>query len=140
MARVRVRHRLNTGYAREVIGRGNNLRRFMEIRGLAVRSASQQRLREYPRRIDTGNLINSIQTVTLQRRGLPVVRIGTDVEYALYVHNGTSPHIIVPRRARVLAFRGRDGRMVFTTRVNHPGMEANPYLVDGLARGFAMFQ
>lgn len=140
MATVKVRHQLNSSYIRDTIGRSQRLRNYLEIRGLAVRSASQQRLRQPPQRIDTGNLINSIQMRTFTRRGFPVVRIGTSVEYSLFVHNGTAPHVIRPRNARALAFPGRDGRTVFAMRVNHPGMQANPFLVDGLARGMAMFR
>lgn len=36
-----------------------------------------------------------------------------------------SPHVIVPNKPNgVLAFEGRDGKMVFTRKVNHPG--SNP--------------
>ena len=67
----------------------------------------------------------------------------TDTIYG-YVNDGTRPHIIVPRRARVLAFGtggspktaprvigsqpgSRGGKMVFTRRVNHPGTEARAF-------------
>ncbi len=41
-------------------------------------------------------------------------------EYARYTDEGTRPHMIVPRRARVLRFV-KNGRVIFTMRVFHPG-------------------
>lgn len=110
MATVRITHKFNDSYVRTRIAPSPGLRNAMELRGLAVRTAAQQRIRENPRRIDTGNLINSIQMVILYRDGAPVARIGTDVEYAIYVHEGTIH------------------------------MEANPFLRDGLRRGLEQFR
>lgn len=45
--------------------------------------------------------------------------------YAPYVIYPTRPHVIRARRARVLAFEGRDGRMVFRREVFHPGTKGN---------------
>ncbi len=45
--------------------------------------------------------------------------------YALFVHEGTRPHIIVPVTKRVLANK-RTGEF-FGTLVHHPGTRANPF-------------
>jgi hypothetical protein len=45
--------------------------------------------------------------------------------HAPYVIYPTRPHVIRARRARVLAFEGRDGRMVFRREVFHPGTKGN---------------
>ena len=46
-----------------------------------------------------------------------------DVKYAgIHEYGGTtSPHVILPKKAAVLAFMGAGGGMVFTRKVNHPG-------------------
>lgn len=46
-----------------------------------------------------------------------------DVKYAgIHEFGGTTaPHVILPKKASVLAFMGKSGGMVFTRRVNHPG-------------------
>jgi hypothetical protein len=98
-----------TGYVRVLARPGGPVERDLELRALAVQAAAKQRLRQSPERIDTGNLINSIQIRIYYRNGFPVARIGTDVEYSVFVHNGT----------------------VF--------MEANPFLRDGLARASRQF-
>ena len=110
MATVRTTQRLNVGYIQTRIGRpGGPIERDLELRALAVQAAAKQRLRQSPERIDTGNLINSIQIQIYQRNGMPVARIGTDVEYSIYVHEGT----------------------VY--------MDANPFLRDGLIRASRQF-
>lgn len=109
MARVRTTSSLNVGYIR-ILGRpGGPLHRDLQVRALAVQAAAKQRLRQSPQRIDTGNLVNSIQILIYFRGGVPVARIGTDVEYAVFVHEGT----------------------IY--------MEANPFLRDGLSRAFKQF-
>jgi len=109
MATVRVTQRTNKAYPLRLSRPGGPLERHLELRALAVQAASKQRIRESPQRIDTGNLINSIQIRIYYRNGIPIARIGTDVEYSIYVHEGT----------------------VF--------MEANPFLRDGLIRGMQQF-
>jgi hypothetical protein len=83
--------------------------RNLRTRALATQTAAKRRLNADPRRIDTGNLVNSIEIREYIRAGGIVERIGTDVEYANYVHQGTRY------------------------------MEANPFLVDGLREGFTQF-
>jgi hypothetical protein len=83
--------------------------RNLRARAFATQTAAKRRLNADPRRIDTGNLVNSIEILEYIRGGGIVERIGTDVEYANFVHQGTRY------------------------------MEANPFLVDGLREGFAQF-
>lgn len=92
--------------------------------------------------VDTGRLrasirIESRRTLTLRS----VYTIGSDVEYAKYVNDGTRPHIIRPRRAKALRFRV-GGRIVYASVVHHPGTKARPFLDDALrqvaaARGYS---
>jgi hypothetical protein len=63
-----------------------------------------------------------------------------DIEYALMVHDGTSPHVIRPKRARsrrnprrpaMLRFEV-GGQVVYARQVNHPGTKPRPYLSTAL--------
>jgi hypothetical protein len=54
--------------------------------------------------------------------------VGPIVPYAGYIETGTAPHEIRPIRARVLAFKGSEGKMVFASVVHHPGTKANPFM------------
>ncbi len=69
------------------------------------------------------------------------VKVGSDLEYAGFVNDGTRPHIIRPRRAQVLRFTV-GGRTVFAKVVHHPGTRPRPFLDRALrevaaARGYS---
>lgn len=78
--------------------------------------------------VDTGRLRSSIRADpprVFSLRGS--VKVGSDVEYAGFVNDGTAPHVIRPRTKQVLRFRV-GGRIVYAKVVNHPGTRANPFL------------
>lgn len=58
-------------------------------------------------------------------------QVGSPVKYALLHHQGTRPHVILPRRAKSLRFVV-GGKVVFAKRVNHPGTRPNLYLTRWL--------
>lgn len=60
----------------------------LEAIGIHIEGEAKEELENTPRRIDTGNLRNSITHQVVESEG--VVYVGTNVEYALYVHEGTS--------------------------------------------------
>lgn len=85
--------------------------------------------------VDHGRLRASITTELVIRGGLPVARVGTNVKYALYVHEGTGVYgprgaPITPKRAKALAFTGKSGKLVIVKSVK--GMRGTPYLRDAL--------
>lgn len=88
------------------LGISQGVVRYMTAKGVQVQSAAKRRLRESPQRIDTGTLLNSIQVETVVQGIRVVVRVGTNVDYAIYVHEGTR------------------------------FMQANPFLADGLRSVF----
>jgi hypothetical protein len=82
--------------------------------------------------VDTGRLRSSItHELVKSGGGVMLARIGTNVSYARDVHEGTRPHVIRPRSARVLRFPA-GGRIVYTAYVNHPGTRGRPFLRDAL--------
>lgn len=80
---------------------------------------------------DTG-LMQSKTTV--QAQGLTATaKAATD--YASMVREGTRPHVIRPRRKKVLSFYWpRLGRQMFLPRVNHPGTRGNTWWDQGIAK------
>ncbi len=86
-----------------------------------------------------GTLRDSI--VTRLARGGPngvAAIVGSNDPIALWHHEGTVAHVIVPRRRKWLWFYWRRiGAEVFAKRVNHPGTQPNRYLTNALpaARG-----
>jgi hypothetical protein len=50
---------------------------------------------------------------------------------AVFVSNGTVPHVIISRRGKLLKFKHK-GTTVYTRKVHHPGSAANPFLMRAL--------
>lgn len=65
-----------------------DLETALEAVGLHIEGEAKEELENAPRRIDTGNLRNSINHQVEDDE--QAVYIGTNVEYAIYVHEGTS--------------------------------------------------
>jgi hypothetical protein len=98
----------------------------------------------------TGNLEKSIQgRVTGSRAGAPTRRrksvgsesagdfgaveahwgvIESKLPYASYVEDGTRPHVIVPKKARLLHWEEPQGDHHFARRVKHPGTRPLPFM------------
>lgn len=87
-SRVTVTHRVHPGVIAQ-IGRSDGLRQDMFRRGVRVQTAARRRLGSNPRRIDTGRLRSSIAVSMVIDSGVWVARVGTDVDYAIFVHEGT---------------------------------------------------
>lgn len=84
--------------------------------------------------VDTGDLKSSISYTI--RGGRPVyAKITASDRKAMMHHQGTSPHIIVPRKAKALRFSSH-GKIVVTKKVYHPGTKANHFLTDPLRAVF----
>lgn len=115
-------------------------------------NASRRELREASRQVvnrakvlapvRTGRLRSSIRAEPPRFFSLRAsVKVGSDLEYAGFVNDGTRPHRIVARNAQVLRFRV-GGRLVFVKAVNHPGTRPRPFLDRALrevaaARGYS---
>jgi HK97 gp10 family phage protein len=121
---------LDEGELRAVAsGEGHRLviRGATRIRNAAVRFAPRGR---------TGDLKRSIRLrITREPDGDTTAEVYSTASYARFVHDGTRPHRIEPRRrGGVLRFPmvGAPGGIVFARSVNHPGTKANPFLTKAL--------
>lgn len=119
----------------------------MMRRGLRVETRAKQNLQTDPHRVDTGRLRSSITAQPYTVNGVPGVAVGTNVEYAIYVHEGTGLYgpkakYIVPVNKQVLrwktrgaghAARRRAGTGGWTFSQRSSGMRPNPFLRNALA-------
>lgn len=69
----------------------------------------------------TGFLLQSFRFITARF----IARWFPTVHYAIYVHEGTRPHTIVPRFKQALFWEGAAHPV---KRVLHPGTRANPFM------------
>jgi len=85
--------------------------------------------------VDSGLLRSTIRKNRGTAASGPYVDIiaghGRRTPYMMFHHEGTHPHVILPRTARVLRFPYR-GRVVFATRVLHPGTRGTFFLTRAL--------
>lgn len=144
MATAEFSHQLDLGaVARLLNSPQGGVTRDLLRRGLLVETQAKRNLGGIggPKRIDTGRLRASVATVVVTRQARPVVLVGTNVNYARYVHDGTGIYgprhrPIRPKRAKFLRFRPKGGgRWVYARQVK--GMRPNPFLTNALpaARG-----
>ena len=97
-------------------------------------------LGSYQAGYDTGLLVSSLDSIFYRDSdGDLGVRVGVnpaldEVGYALFHHEGTTPHPIAARRAKYLRFPDRQTGVgyVFRKSVYHPGTKPNPYLTQPL--------
>lgn len=75
----------------------------------------------------TGNLKTDIQVFD-ERIDSFSISVGNTklAPYAKFVYFGTRPHVIKPKKMKVLA--NKKSGQIFGKSVNHPGTKANPYL------------
>jgi hypothetical protein len=110
------------------------------VRGYRVQAQARKNLgggASGPKRIDTGKLRASI-SVQLKKKSSRTltVRIGTNVEYAIWVHDGTGlygplHHLITPKTKRYLRFKPHNAsQFVYAKSVK--GMRPNPFLLNAL--------
>jgi hypothetical protein len=58
-----------------------------------------------------------------------VLRVGSDLDRALWMEEGTRPHVIRPKNAKALFWPGAEHPWAL---VNHPGTMAQPFLRPAL--------
>lgn len=102
------------------------------MRDIAIRATRVQGGAQHQVGVDTAKLKTSIVKRFVTDSKGPGIWIGSEQPHALLHHEGTRPHVIVPRKGSVLVFVSKQGQTVFARRVNHPGTKPNRYLVDSL--------
>lgn len=137
MGSVTIKHRVNHAAIAVMFKKSSGgLTKTMAKRAVRVQKLARANLARSPRRIDTGRLQLSIGVQPILYRGYPAYRIGSSLDYARYVHDGTGlygpkHHYIVPRHGKYLVFTPKGELVaVFAKRVK--GMRPNPFLADAL--------
>ena len=105
-------------------------------RCVKVQNQAKKNLERNPRRVDTGTLRSDIHVQMLQVGTKPVGRVGFNVFYGLYVHDGTGIYgpkgmLIRPRVAKVLRWKSKKGTVMYALSVK--GMRPNPFLKDAVS-------
>jgi hypothetical protein len=81
--------------------------------------------------VRTGALRSSIHMRHFRDPRGQYIKIGSSVAHAYMHHEGTRPHLILPKKRAVLRFMSK-GQIINTLLVRHPGTRPNRYLSDNL--------
>lgn len=100
--------------------------RWLRKRGTMIQSAAKARVG-----VKTGALKASIKLIHERTVFGQMLTIGSPLSYALVHHEGSRPHVITPKNAKMLRFTSK-GRVVYARTVLHPGTRPNKYLADNL--------
>lgn len=104
---------------------------ILEAVGIHIEGEAKDELENAPRRIDTGNLRNSISHAVDESE--PAAYIGTNVEYGIYVHEGTGIYAVNgDGRQDPWGYMGNDGKWHITH-----GMKPNRFLKNAVERNAA---
>lgn len=95
---------------------------------------SKQSPRFKPR---TGALLAATTARAVRLKSGAKVTLKNAKKYAAAIDQGAKPHVIVPRRAKLLRFLS-GGHIVFARRVNHPGNQAYRFLYRATLTGYRM--
>jgi hypothetical protein len=140
MAQARVYHTLNDKQVSYILHSPNGpVARDLIKRGIRVQTRARRNLGgntgSGPKRVDTGLLRASIAT-QLRTDGVDLVmRVGTNVFYSRWVHDGTGifgprARPIRPKVAKFMRWYNKQGKPVFAKQTK--GMKPNPFLRDAL--------
>lgn len=101
-----------------------NIDKYLKDFLFRVGSGVAQVAKEKTAPIRTGNLKRDIRVFEVTASEVTVGNT-LKAKYAKYVHGGTRAHVIKPKKKKVLYCGVRPIK-----RVNHPGIKANPYLLN----------
>ena len=100
--------------------------RWLRKRGTMIQSAAMAQVG-----VKTGALKASIKLIHERTVFGQMLKIGSPLSFALVHHEGSRPHVITPKNAKMLRFTSK-GRVVYARTVLHPGARPNKYLADNL--------
>ncbi|WML44087.1 HK97-gp10 family putative phage morphogenesis protein [Neobacillus sp. PS3-40] len=87
----------------------------------------------------TGDLRRKITHVTEHTDDVSRAKVGTNLEYAQAVEEGSKPHKIHGKDGKPLRFK-IDGHWVTVDEVNHPGTKAQPFLIPAITENTGEIQ
>jgi hypothetical protein len=147
VGKVVVTHRIDSAAIQALLTSPNGgVVKDLIRRGVRVQTAAKKNISgaNGPKRVNSGRLRGSIQWQLYFIAGIPAVRVGTNVKYGIFVHQGTGLYgprgeVIRPKSAKFLVFKSqaygaKKGK--FKGKVVVPyvkGMKPNHFLKNALS-------
>ncbi len=102
-----------------------------EALAISLRDVQERARAEHRFTTRTGIVERSIRTASARKGRTLSGTVYTVLDYGVYLHQGTNPHVIEPRRKKALRWTD-GGAFVFARRVKHPGTKKDPYIYEAL--------
>lgn len=103
--------------------------RLAEAMNISVRDVQERAREKHDFTTRTGEAERSIDK-KVEGKGLRVSgTVGATRLVTIYLHQGTKPHTIVPRKKKALRWADGSG-FIFSRRVCHPGMKGAPFIYN----------
>lgn len=129
---VIVRTQFNeAGYHELVNSPTGDLNRYLKQRAERLTFLAKRQVGKHTRELEA-----SIGYQVVSGTSFPHILLYATSSHARMHHEGTSPHIIVPRHGRYLRFRA-GGKIVYAKVVKHPGTRPNRFFTDHLREVFS---
>lgn len=122
-----VTHFDQAGYNELTRSPRGDLYKYLENRGQRLVFLAKRQVGKRSRELEA-----SIGYEVITGSGFPSVRVYARSSHAYVHHEGSRPHLILPKHGRYLRFRV-GGKIVYAHVVRHPGTKANRFLTDNLA-------
>jgi hypothetical protein len=105
----------------------------------AVTAGAEEARRNHRFQSRTGATVAGIQGYVAVATEAEVVGVlESTEETSVFLNDGTQPHEIVPKSAKVLRFE-TNGKVVFAARAQHPGTAPDPFFDHGVERAEEVF-
>lgn len=126
--------RVDTSNVSEYLAKfGSNLqRKTVEAMRISLRDVRERARKNHRFTTRTGDAERSIDASDVKVNGTSVSgEVGTTREITVYLHQGTKPHDILPRKKTVLRWNN-GSEFIFARRVHHPGTKEDPFIFNAI--------
>lgn len=112
---------------------GSRLRRkTVEAMRISLRDVQERARAKHDFTTRTGDAERSIEASDVKVSGTSISgEVGTTREITVYLHQGTKPHDILPRKKTVLRWNN-GSEFIFARRVHHPGTKEDPFIFNAI--------
>ena len=108
------------------------IQKLLSNTGMKIEASAKDNITKN-KSVKTGHLRRGIANF---RRGMTVTVHTSNIKYAIMVEKGTRSHIIKPKNAKALYWKGAAHPV---KKVNHPGSKAKPYLIPAFEKEIPYF-
>ena len=101
--------------------------------GIKDRASAEHRYKRQSGQLERDGIVTRVED------NIAVIALNPRVPYGVYVHEGTKPHVILPKQKRVLRWNDGNG-FIYSRRVMHPGTKPDQFLYNAADKEAPLIQ